>query len=113
MMHPNEYGPSAGVTVTFRFDPGARATRATVFMSTGINRAYRREDLWRGMLPVTVEDLRGLSRRDVALVLAAGLHEYWEAVLLAESVPQEPAEGAGAPLGATGGTVTQDTLPGL
>lgn len=113
MRYPDGYHGRMSASITFRFDPRADRTSVVVFMTTGLNRTYQREDLYRGTVPVVLADLHGLSRRQVVLALSAALYAEWNTHLGFQQAYQDAAAGLGVPLGTTGGTVAQDPLPGL
>ena len=70
-----------------------------------------RSRLARWHLRLSRADLAGHSTDDVIRSLIDGLVRRLESG--ADPADHQSAVGPGAPLGATGGTVTEDTLPGL
>jgi len=102
------------VAIVYAFRPNFTDTLVTVALVSGTGSRCHRDTLWRGRLPVSRDTLRGLSPRECALLLGDELHGYWQRDLAANEEPiAAPAGLLGAPLGATGGTVTNDPLPGL
>lgn len=120
MLNRNDFRGASGVTITFRFSPGSRWSEVLVFMASGLNRTYKREDLWRGSIPTTTGDLHGLTRRQVAFVLSEALGEVWLASRyadqqadLADGVTTTRPQAPAPPEGATGAAVPDIPLPGL
>lgn len=98
--------------IIYAFYPWDEYTEAVIDLRSLVDGVGRSVIVWRGHLPLGRGDLRGRSPRDVAIMLG---DELWRHVHPGDPTPgpQDPAVGPGAPLGATGGTVPQDTLPGL
>lgn len=98
--------------IIYAFHPWDEYTQAEVRLESRCSGVGSSLVVWSGHLAVGRRDLTGKSPRDVSIMLG---DELWRH--LHDGYPntdsQPPAVGPGAPLGATGGTVPQDTLPGL
>jgi hypothetical protein len=100
--------------IELRFYPYAKDTQAVVVVAHGLGACASRLRVWSGLLPCSRGDLRGLDAGSVTVMLTGLLRDAltdppgdaiaWRADIKA-------AGGIGAPLGATGGTVTQLKLP--
>jgi hypothetical protein len=102
------------IAIVFTFRPNFSDTLATVTLVTGTGTRCRHDVFWRGRVGLTRGSLAGLDRRECALLLGDALHAEWAGARDHREAPaHDPAVGPGAPLGAAGGTVTQDPLPGL
>lgn len=97
-----------------RFYPYASETQAVVVVAHGLGARAQRLRVWSGVLDCGRRDLAGLDAGRVTLLLAGLLRDA-----LADpqgdpiAVPTDiaTAVGPGAPVGATGGTVTRLELP--
>ena len=102
--------------VELRFYPYAQDTQAVVVVAHGLGARSQRLRVWSGLLPVSRSDLHGLGAGEVTLLLTGVLRDALTnpqgnpLALRADSGPAKPSQ---APLGATGGTVTQLELPML
>jgi hypothetical protein len=100
--------------IELRFYPYQSETQAVVVVAHGLGARAQRLRVWGGLLPCSRRDLRGLDAGAVTVLLTGLLRN---AITNSASDPlawrtdNEPAEGAGVPLGTTGGTVIQDELP--
>jgi hypothetical protein len=100
--------------VELRFYPYAQDTQAVVVVAHGLGARASRLRVWSGLLPCSRRDLHGLDAGAVTFLLAGLLRDALrdsQTDPLAWRTDSEPAEGAGVPLGTTGGTVTQLELP--
>jgi hypothetical protein len=108
------------VAIRFDFHPTRTGTHTRVVIQSLGDRRLAERVLWTGWIGVSTGDLHGRSSSDCAVMLGdyfrgtlAGDHPVLSDDPLIRSGRKMPAGGPGAPLGATGGTVTQDTLPGM
>ena len=102
---------SAHVVTTFH--PFSENTQATVTLVRGVAPRTSALRVWSGYLPVCRADLAGLGAATVARLLSDALARHLpgpDGEPLALDQDSTARERSGAPLGATGGTVT--TLPG-
>jgi hypothetical protein len=93
-----------------RFYPYKVETQAVLVVARGLGDRSQRLRVWSGLLAVGRGDLRGLSSGECAFLLAGVLRDALsdaEGDPLAWCYDTPAAEQLGAPLGATGGTVTQ------
>jgi hypothetical protein len=100
--------------VELRFYPYAKDTQAVVVVAHGLGARAQRLRVWSGILPVGRSDLHGLDAGAVTVLLTGVLRD---ALTNASGDPvawrtdSAAAEQPGAPVGATGATVTQLRLP--
>ena len=97
-----------------RFYPYRDETQAIVVVAHGLGDRSSRLRLWSGILPCARADLAGMGSGECTHLLAGLLRD---ALVTADFRPvahptdSVPRAAAGAPLGATGGTVIQMELP--
>jgi hypothetical protein len=109
---PDRYSTPQSFEVRFHATDQGIFARATYARGTGRN--YRTYRVHNSYLGVREADLRGLSVLQVTAVLVSDLlRQFRQLEATAHAVSAAQAVASGAPLGATGGTVTQDPLPGL
>jgi hypothetical protein len=118
MKNPHKSGSiptDAGAShIEVRFYPYRDETQAVVVVAHGLGGRASRLRVWGGTLPCRRSDLCGMGSGPVTVLLAGLLRDALianDAAPLAQGTDSVPAEPDGAPLGATGGTVIQDTLP--
>lgn len=102
------------IAIIFAFRPNFTDTTAMVTLVTGTGDRCRRLILWRDHLPSNRHSLAGLDSRQCAILLGDELHTRWLVQLADEATARDAVGGvSGAPVGATGATVTNVPLPGL
>lgn len=111
MPDPDRFSTPQSFDVRFHATSKGIFARATFARGTGRN--YRLYRVWDGYLGVGESDLRGLSVINCTAVLISDLLWGWQQTDGAAKTHHDAAVGPGAPVGATGATVTQDPLPGM
>jgi hypothetical protein len=100
--------------VELRFYPYAAETQAVVVVAHGLGDRAQRLRVWSGLLPCSRGALRGLDAGSVTFLLTGLLRDALADTSgdpIAFRTDSGPAEPSQAPLGATGGTVTQLEQP--
>lgn len=100
--------------IELRFYPYAEDTQAVVVVAHGLGARASRLRVWSGVLPCGRRALRGLDAGAVTVLLTGLLRDALTDPTgdpIAFRTDSGTAEPSGAPLGATGGTVTQLKLP--
>ena len=97
--------------ITYAFYPWDEYTQAEIHLRSLAGGVHSALTVWRGHLPVGRRDLTGKSPRDVTLMLGDELWRHLHGSRPGDG--DQEAVGSGVPLGTTGGTVGQDSLPGL
>lgn len=98
--------------IVYAFYPWDEYTQAEVRLESRVGGVCSSLPVWAGHLATGRRDLVGKSPRDVALMLGDELWRHWHPGVGTQPSTLSPL-GGGAPLGAMGGTVPQDALPGL
>lgn len=97
--------------IVYAFYPWDEYTQAEVRLQSRVGGVGSSLVVWAGHLAVGRRDLAGRTPRDVAVLLGDELWQHLHANDVTDADPT--AVGLGAPLGATGGIVGQDPLPGM
>lgn len=98
-------------SINFQFWPWDEYTECKVVLRSLVDGVGREVVVWSGNLAVGRRGLAGRPPAECALLLSDHLYRRWHQSDTADG--DSTAVGPGAPLGATGGTVPQDPLPGL
>jgi hypothetical protein len=98
--------------IVYAFYPWDEYTQTEVRLESRVGGIGSSLVVWRGNLGLGRADLANRTPRDCAVMLG---DELWRNFHQPDSAPDHdaPAVAVGAPLGATGGTVTNVPLPGL
>jgi len=98
--------------IIYAFYPWDQYTQTEVRLEARVDGIGSSLVVWHGNLPVGRRDLKGKPPRDVAIMLGDELWRHLHPDISAD-LAARIAVATGVPLGTTGGTVTQDPLPGL
>ena len=97
--------------ITYAFYPWDEYTQAEIHLVSRVGGVRSDLALWADHLGIGRRDLAGRSPQDVALMLG---DELWRRLHTdSQADLQRNAVASGVPLGTVGGTVSQDSLPGL